>query len=179
MVNEDNQFEEVMEDYVMSGFEIMKQFRGNVIEKSLQLDYLLDNIIANYFSKENKTKNDQFRSLILDSRFTTSFRKIKIFQELKLHKDPKFGDKFKGFSGRLLHFNEARDDFAHITRDTYYHEFDMRWKGKKEIRKLDTKFQKELENEFQYLIKSLLHIAMESGLLLNWSKYEEVYNKNT
>jgi hypothetical protein len=54
----------------------------------------------------------------------------------------------------------------------------MRWKGKKRNYKLDEDFQKEIEKEFQYLIKSLIQIATESGLLLNWSKYEKIHKKD-
>lgn len=177
--DENDNSEDDMMRYIMDGLEIMKKFRGEVIEKSLQLDHILDDIISNYFSKESKKKNDQFRSLLLDSRYTTSFRKIKIFQELKLHKDPIFKNRFDGLSGRLICFNEARDDFAHLTRETYHHQFTVRWKGKKENKDLDDAFKKEIEDEFQYLITSLFEIAHEFGLLLNWRRYEERHGDGT
>ena len=159
---EDNDpFEETFTDYIISGLDIMKKFRGEVIEKALQIENVIDETLANYFSKENKLKNNQFRKFMIDSRFCTSYRKIQIFNGLNLHKDHRFNGRYDKLVTQLRHFNESRNDLAHSLRDSYHHEFLMRWKGKKEIVKLDDDFLKEIENEFQKIITSLFTIAHE------------------
>lgn len=177
MGNEDSP-EEMLSSYIIDGIGIMKKFRGEIIERILQIENSLDDIISNHYSKDTKKKNDQFRKNMLDSRFCTTHQKIRIFSDLKLHKNAKFKNKFDDIIKRMHHFNEARNDFAHGLRDSYHHEFKVRWKGKALVASLNNDFQKKIDDEFQYIITGLKVIQMESGLMINWSKYEEIYGSS-
>jgi hypothetical protein len=168
----DDEFEEKIESYIMNGMDIMKKFRGEIIEKSLQVEYILDDIISNYFSKETKKKNILFREKILSRK--TMGPKADIFLSLKLHKNKRFEKKFEKLPNKLKNFITARNKFAHNLRESYHHEFKGNWNGKECIIKLDDEFLKKIDDEFQYLIKSLRYIQLESGLLLNWEKYESI-----
>ncbi|MFA6889104.1 MAG: hypothetical protein WC254_06430 [Candidatus Woesearchaeota archaeon] len=169
-MNED--FEEKIDNSIMTGVDIMKKFRGEIIEMALQIDYILDDIISNYFSKETKKKNIQFREKILSAK--PMGPKTDMFLFLKLHENNKFEKKFDALPYRLKNFITARNKFAHNLRESYHHEFKGYWKGKECIIKLNDEFLKEIDDEFQYLVKSLKYIQLESGLLLNWDKYEEL-----
>jgi hypothetical protein len=177
-MRDEDSAEEMLSSYIIDGIGIMRKFRGEIIEMALQIEYALDDIISNYYSKETKKKNDQFRKNMLDSRFCTSHQKIRIFSGLKLHKNAKFKNKFDDLIKRMHQFNEARNDFAHGLRDSYHHEFKVRWKGKSHVASLDDDFQKEIDDEFQYIITGLKYIQNESGLMINWPKYEQIYGSD-
>jgi len=165
-----------MNDFITDGFNLMKKFRGDVIEKGLQIDLVLEEIIANYFINSDRIKNEQFKKLMLNSRDTTTFRKIQFFRELGLYKNPKFENKYDDVVTRLFWFINTRNDFAHLPRKSYNHEFKFRWKSDKkyDYRNLDDDFLKEIEDEFQYLVNALIQIQFNLDLMINWAKAKEL-----
>ncbi len=145
--------------YIYEGFDVMRKFRGEFMEKTLQLDLMLDEIISCYFSKE-RMKNEKFRKLILNPINITIHSKISILKKLELCTD----EKYKDFIKRFCWFIESRNYFAHVPRDSYHPEFEFLWKGKKITKELNDSFFKELNEEVQYLAMKLTWIRHESNL---------------
>ena len=165
-----------MTEFISEGFNLMKKFRGDVVEKGLQLDLVLEETIANYFVNNDRERNEQFKELMFNTKYATTFRKIQLFKELGLSKNPKFNGRYDDVVKRLFWFNETRNDFAHLPRKSYEHEFKLRWKSNKnyDYRNLDDDFLKEIEDEFQYIVNTLIQIQFNLDLMINWAKAKEL-----
>jgi len=170
--NSDDEVEELMSEMILSAFENVKKLKGELIEYNLQIEYQLDRLISNYFCNTDKNKNEKFNKYILDQNYFNMQSKINLFGDLKLHKNIKFNNQYKGFTGRLMNFNNARNDVAHNLRDTYNPELEIRWKGTKQRIKIDSDFFEEVFKEYQYISTSLNIITADLGLFLNWEKWK-------
>jgi len=89
----------------------INEFRGIILDKVVYIENMINFVLSNYFCK-NQSKQT-FMEFVLDKEFFTFFQKIRLFEDLKLHKHPKVGDKYKGYFGKLKDIDEIRNAFAH------------------------------------------------------------------
>ncbi len=134
------------------------------------MEILLNQIISSFFS-DDKDRYENFNELIINKEFFTLHQKIKIFSELKLHKDKKFENKFDKLTERLFEVNKIRNKFAHLNDDPYNPGFNVKIKDKTKRVQLNNEFLEEFEEFMQDIYGSLMTIQVESGLTKNFYKH--------
>jgi len=166
-----DEFSEQLWNNLMKNIDTTRKGRGYIIDRVIQMEILLNQIISSFFS-DDKEKYKNFNELILNKEFFTLHQKIKIFSELKLHKDKKFDKKFEGLTERLFEVNKIRNKVAHLNDNPYNPGFNVKIKDKTKRVQLNDKFLKEFEEFMQEIYKSLINIQVESGLAKNFHKHD-------
>lgn len=98
-------------NFILEKDKELKRLRGEIIEKVVYLEKLMNYIIASYFCKE-QTKQI-FMEHVLEKEHFTFSEKCKLFHELQIHKPSQLKNKYNGYSGKLMKINEIRNAFAH------------------------------------------------------------------
>ncbi len=133
------------------------ELRGYILERTVEIEYKLVLLLTAYFCMD---KFEKFRELIMDKEFFTFFQKIKIFNELQLHKDSTFGKKFDKFSEKLYQINDIRNTFAHGARGAsgvIYVNKKKKVIDYSELNDLKKKFTEEVE-QVEKMLNDLLNI---------------------
>ena len=162
-----DEFSEQLWTNLMNHMVATRKSRGYIIDKVIQMEVLLDQIISSFFS-DDKDKYEKFNKLILNKEFFTLHQKIKIFSELQLHKDKKFEKKFDELVKRLYEVNKIRNIVAHVYDDFSTPGFSVTLKEKTKRVQLNDEFIEEFERVMQEIYTSLLTIQFESGLARNY-----------
>ena len=150
---------------LMKNINVSRKGRGYVIDRVVQMEILLDQLICAFFTND-KDKNSKFYNRILNKEFFTLHQKIKVFSELELHKHEKFNGRFSGFTGLLHEANAIRNIVAHQEEDPYTPGFNVTIKNIKKKVQLNDDFLNEFESFMQEIYRSLFEIMYESGLTL-------------
>jgi abortive infection bacteriophage resistance protein len=94
-----------------------KRIRGEIISKSIDVEFFLDEIIGLFFNGANQKQLDIFNECILQKEFFTFGEKVKVFSFLLKNHSTKFhlesDDKRKELITIIRNVMECRNKFAH------------------------------------------------------------------
>ena len=135
------------------------KYRGEVVNKTIDIEALLSAILNLYFAK--KSKQNEFMHGVLDDEYFSLGLKIRIFKKLKLEVNKKIIEGMRRIS-------DIRNDFAHRipaiipNSERLFVSFSYNRENPKEIEELYVEFVKlinEVEPELDNIFNNLVEIS--------------------
>ncbi|GEM_PF-6661467 len=146
----------------MKNLNLNRTGRGYIIDRVIQMELMLNDILANYFCEKGELYLS-FKELILNKEFFTLQQKINLFRDLGLHKQDKFKDQFMGLSGKLMEANNIRNKVAHLSINLENPKINIKLNNKIQDVCLNDKFLNEFEDFMNEIYVSLMKIKIKSN----------------
>lgn len=133
--------------------ENLAKIRGEILNKSLEVEELLITFLADYFCGRELDQYQSFRKNVLSMEYFTLYQKIVLFERVGYHKDKIFSNRYVGLNKKLLQIMEMRNTVAHGHK---VHFTEPRVKVTKEkFFQLDENFQKEFQKNYDICVIAL------------------------
>ena len=152
--------------------ELLAKRRGYILNRMSEIEHQLNLFLARYFTPApDITLHGTFYDLVLGKDFFTLHQKIKLFGELKFHKDKEFKNVFDGLTGVLHELKDMRNIMAHGHK-AHYTEPTMTFLGSHKSKNIDEIFMRKFNKNFEIAFFSLA----ELNDFLNKERFGEAFS---
>ncbi len=147
---------------VLRNSNFIKKSRAEIIEETIDIEFLLDQIILEYLNLEDDKKEFFLINILHKESFTLN-RKIRLFTKLGFHKK----EEFTGLIGKLEYIRKMRNSAAHDVTSTIRGKPELVYKFRDEkTTVLDMKEMKKFRESCKFVSDALKKILFRD--LLKW-----------
>jgi len=136
----------------------LAQYRGVIIQDSINIEAMIDSIIINYFVKENK--HSQFLTKVVEDENFSFGLKINILGKMNL-------EIYKGFIEEVKRINNIRNIFAHCLPGSFtgalsYYNKNKKTHEVKELEEFHAEFLERIKRVWEQLDKLFNNLVEEN-----------------